>query len=79
MHPYMHSHPHPHPHSHPHQVFVPTDSVVDEFEEAGGVLSADVCSYHVVKGQVSRPLGLAVRTPEPGPEPEPEPEPNWRF
>merc|ERR1712123_121844 len=33
-------------------VFVPTDLVVDDFEAAGGVLTADVCNYHVVKGKV---------------------------
>jgi len=55
---------------------VPTDSVIDEFEEAGGQLTADVCQYHVVKGQVpTRPSS----NPEPEPEPEPEREPNWRF
>lgn len=35
-------------------VFVPTDLVVDDFEAAGGVLTADVCNYHVVKGKVPK-------------------------
>ena len=47
---------------------MPTDSVIDEFEEAGGQLSADVCQYHVVKGQVTtRPSSNL--DPDPNPIP----------
>jgi hypothetical protein len=35
-------------------VFVPTDLVIDDFEAAGGVLTADVCNYHVVRGVVPK-------------------------
>ena len=35
-------------------VFVPTDLVIDDFEAAGGVLTADVLKYHVVQGRVPK-------------------------